>query len=378
MIGNSLRERVQVQLGTHGYPVLIGTGLIDQAGREIMPLLSRPRVAIVTDETVAKLCLRRLTHSLVTEGISHCAMILPPGEATKSWQPLIRTTEWLLGQQVERGDLIIALGGGVIGDLTGFAAAILRRGTRFVQIPTTLLAQVDSSVGGKTGINTVQGKNLIGSFHQPELVLADTGVLDHLPRRDLRAGYGEILKCALLGDAGFFAWLEKNGPDLVTGDASARHHAIRRSVEMKAEVVARDETESGDRALLNLGHTFAHALERATGYSDRLLHGESVAIGCMLAFELARHLDMCPQEDMQRLRSHLARMGMKSTLSDIGADLPSPQVLVEFMQQDKKAEGGEIRFILPNRIGQCRIAGSVPHGALLHTLVRSATSRTLH
>ncbi len=279
------------------------------AGRAIAPLLPRPRVAILTDETVAALHLPALRQALASEGIAAEALALPAGEATKGWAGLTRATEWLLGQRVERRDVVLALGGGVIGDLAGFAAAILRRGVRFVQIPTTLLAQVDSSVGGKTGINSAHGKNLIGAFHQPALVLADTALLDTLPARDLLSGYGEVVKYGLLGDAEFFGWLEANGPALARGDAAARAHAVRRSVEMKAGIVARDETEEGDRALLNLGHTFAHALEAATGYSQRLLHGEAVSIGCALAFELSARLGLCSQEEPSRVRAHLRADG---------------------------------------------------------------------
>ena len=375
---SSIPGTIRVHLATHSYDVRIGSGLIDQAGREIAPLLARPRVAIVTDKTVAGIALERLTTALQDQGITSSALVLPPGEATKSWRHLIETTEWLLDRQVERNDLIIGLGGGVIGDLTGFAASILRRGVRFVQIPTTLLAQVDSSVGGKTGINTNQGKNLVGSFHQPELVLADTGVLDSLSQRDLLSGYGEILKCALLGDASFFGWLEGNGPAVVAGDSAARFHAIRRGVGMKAEIVGRDETEAGDRALLNLGHTFSHALEKATGYSDRLRHGEGVAIGCMLAFELASTLGDCPHEDMHRLRRHLRRMGMKASISEIPGTMPSAEAIIDLMQQDKKAVGGALRFILPRRLGDCAMADFVPHEALLGVLARSAASGTVH
>jgi 3-dehydroquinate synthase len=268
---------VGVDLGPRSYDVRIGRGLIEEAARHIAPLLRRPKVAVITDETVAMAHLMRLNLALEVKGIALTALALPAGEATKSWSHLSRAVEWLLEHKVERGDLVVALGGGVIGDLAGFAAAILRRGVRFVQIPTTLLAQVDSSVGGKTGINSDQGKNLIGAFHQPTLVLADIDVLDSLPRRDFLSGYGEVVKYGLLGDEAFFDWLEENGPALRDGDKEARQYAITRSVDMKAGIVARDETEEGERALLNLGHTFGHALEQATGYSDRLLHGASVS-----------------------------------------------------------------------------------------------------
>ena len=263
---------------------------------------------------------------------------------------------------------MVAFGGGVIGDLAGFAAAILRRGVRFVQIPTTLLAQVDSSVGGKTGINSPSGKNLIGAFHQPGLVLADTDLLATLEPRDFLAGYGEVVKYGMLGDAAFFDWLEENGPNLAKGDVTAQVRAVARSCEMKAEIVTRDETEQGDRALLNLGHTFGHALEAATGYSDRLLHGEGVAVGCALAFELSSRLGLCSQEDPSRVRAHLKAMGMKTDLADIPGDLPDAERLMELMAQDKKVEDGQLRFILVRGIGEAFITSDVPADAVLKVL----------
>lgn len=362
---------VPVDLGSRSYEVRIGPGLIDRAGVDIAPLLRRKRVAIVTDETVAALHLPRLQAALSAQGIASAALALPPGEATKGWPQFSRTVEWLLEEKVERRDVVVAFGGGVIGDLVGFAAAVLRRGVRFVQLPTTLLAQVDSSVGGKTGINTAQGKNLVGAFHQPSLVLADTAALDTLPPRDLLAGYGEVVKYGLLGDAGFFDWLERQGPALAAGDAAARLHAVTRSVQMKAEIVARDETEEGDRALLNLGHTFCHALEKATGYSDRLLHGEGVAIGCALAFDLSARLGLCSQEDPSRVRAHLRAMGMKVNLSDIPGDLPGPERLLALMGQDKKVVDGRLRFILARGIGQAFVAEDVPPDAVLALLAQA-------
>ena len=359
---------VPVELGERSYEVRIGPGLIDCAGAEIAPLLRRKRVAVVTDETVAGLHLSRLTVALEAEGIAVAALALPPGEATKGWPQLARTAEWLLEQKVERRDVVVAFGGGVIGDLVGFAAAVLRRGVRFVQLPTTLLAQVDSSVGGKTGINTAHGKNLVGAFHQPSLVLADTAVLDTLPARDFLSGYGEVVKYGLLGDAGFFDWLEGAGPALAAGDAAARLRAVTRSVEMKAGIVARDETEEGERALLNLGHTFCHALEKATGYSDRLLHGEGVAIGCALAFELSSRLGLCSQEDPSRVRAHLRAMGMKVDMSDIPGDLPGAEALLALMAQDKKVIDGRLRFILARGIGQAFVAEDVPGDRVLRLL----------
>ncbi|MFM7334223.1 MAG: 3-dehydroquinate synthase [Tabrizicola sp.] len=359
---------VAVDLGDRSYNVRIGPGLIARAGAEIAPLLRRKRVAVVTDETVAALHLPALTAALLAEGIAVAALALPPGEATKDWANLARCTEWLLEQKVERRDVVLALGGGVIGDLVGFSAAILRRGVRFVQLPTSLLAQVDSSVGGKTGINTPQGKNLVGAFHQPSLVLADIDVLSTLPNRDFLSGYGEVVKYGLLGDAAFFDWLERDGPALRQGDKDARLRAVTRSVDMKAGIVSRDETEEGERALLNLGHTFCHALEKATGYSDRLLHGEGVAIGCALAFELSARLGLCSQEDPSRVRAHLKDMGMKVDLSDIPGDLPGPEALIALMGQDKKVIDGRLRFILARGIGQAFVAEDVPGDAVKSVL----------
>lgn len=368
-------NRVAVDLGARSYEVRIGEGLIAAAGAEIAPLLRRKRVAVVTDETVAARHLDTLTAALAAEGIAVSALALPAGEATKGWDQLARCTEWLLEEKVERKDVVLALGGGVIGDLVGFSAAILRRGVRFVQLPTTLLAQVDSSVGGKTGINTAQGKNLVGAFHQPSLVLADIGVLDTLPERDFLSGYGEVVKYGLLGDAAFFDWLEGNGPLLKAGDRAARLRAVTRSVEMKAGIVSRDETEEGERALLNLGHTFCHALEKATGYSDRLLHGEGVAIGCALAFELSARLGLCSQEEPSRVRAHLAAMGMKVDLRDIPGDLPGPEALIALMGQDKKVVDGHLRFILAHGIGRAFVAGDVPGDAVRAVLDEALARR---
>lgn len=363
-----MRQTVHVDLGARAYDVEIGPGLIAAAGARIAPILARPRVAVLTDETVAALHLDALRDGLASGGVTMEALALPPGEGTKGWAQFSRAVEWLLERQVERRDVVVAFGGGVIGDLGGFAAAVLRRGVRFVQIPTTLLAQVDSSVGGKTGINTAQGKNLVGAFHQPSLVLADTDVLGTLGARDFLAGYGEVVKYGLLGDATFFEWLERTGPALAAGEAEARVRAVTRSVEMKARIVERDETEQGDRALLNLGHTFCHALEAATGYSDRLLHGEGVAIGCALAFELSARLNLCSQEAPSRVRAHLKDMGMKTDLADIPGDLPGAEGLLALMAQDKKVVDGQLRFILARDIGAAFVADDVPGDAVLGVL----------
>ncbi len=368
-------ETLSLELGARSYDIRIGTGLLARAGKEIAPKLSRPRVAIVTDETLASLHLATLEQALNEAGVIASALALPAGEASKSWDRLQQVVEWLLAEKIERDDVVIAFGGGVIGDLTGFAASILRRGVRFVQIPTSLLAQVDSSVGGKTGINSPQGKNLIGAFYQPSLVLADIGVLDTLNARDFIAGYGEVAKYGLLGDAGFFDWLKINGPALAAGDVEKRIHAVRRSCEMKAEIVARDEKERGDRALLNLGHTFGHALEAATGYSDRLLHGEGVAIGTVLAFELSQRLGLCSQECPSRVRAHFAQMKMKTDLSDIKGELPNADGLLALMAQDKKVQGGKPRFILARGIGEAFVAEDVDPDAVKSVLNEALARR---
>ncbi|WP_299150003.1 3-dehydroquinate synthase [uncultured Tateyamaria sp.] len=363
-----MRETVHVPLGTRAYDVLIGPGLLAESGAFVAPFLKRPRVAVVTETRVAALHLEGLRVGLVQAGIDFVSLELPPGEATKSWAHLGQVTEWLLDQKVERQDVVIALGGGVIGDLVGFACAILRRGVRFVQVPTSLLAQVDSSVGGKTGINTAQGKNLAGAFHQPSLVLADTDVLDTLTARDFLAGYGEVVKYGLLGDAAFFGWLEDNAPAMAQGDMALRVEAVRRSVQMKADIVTRDETEQGERALLNLGHTFCHALEAATGYSDRLLHGEGVAVGCVLAFELSARLGLCSQEDPSRVRAHIKAMGMKTDLADIPGELPDAPALLDLMGQDKKVVAGTLNFVLARGIGSAFVTSDVPREVVLGVL----------
>jgi len=355
-----MQEIIHVELGERSYDVVVGPGLLAEAGTRITPLLNRSQVVVITDENVGSLHLGALRDGLATAGITLQSLTLPAGESTKGWPEFERTLDWLLEQKVERNDVVIALGGGVIGDLVGFASAVLRRGVRFVQIPTSLLAQVDSSVGGKTGINAQQGKNLIGAFHQPSLVLADTDVLGTMHPRDFLSGYGEVVKYGLLGDVDFFEWLEENGPALAAGGMGARVQAVARSVQMKADIVARDETEQGDRALLNLGHTFCHALEAATGYSDRLLHGEGVAVGCALAFELSARMGLCAQEDPSRVRAHLKAMGMKTDLSDIDGDLPDARALLDLMAQDKKVVDGRLHFILAHGIGKAFVTSDVP------------------
>ena len=366
---------VRVELGDRAYDVQIGQGLLPQAGALIAPFLKRPKVAIVTEDRVAPLHLATLTEALDAQGIDSSALVLPAGESTKAWPEFTKTVEWLLAEKIERRDVVIALGGGVIGDLVGFAASVLRRGVRFVQIPTSLLAQVDSSVGGKTGINAPQGKNLIGAFHQPAHVLADIDVLGTLTTRDFLAGYGEVVKYGLLGDADFFAWLEQNAPAMAAGNSDLRCEAVRRSVQMKADIVARDETEQGDRALLNLGHTFCHALEAATGFSDRLLHGEGVAIGCALAFEVSERSGLCPQETPSRVRQHLRGMGMKTDLADIAGDLPDADGLLDLMAQDKKVVDGRLRFIMARDIGQAFVTEDVDRSVVHNVLAEALALR---
>lgn len=353
-------EIVSVLLPGRAYDIHIGPGLLTQTGAYVSKLTQRRRIAVVTETQVAGLHLPKLLSALEGAGFSVSVLELPPGEATKCWGCLQEVVEWLLSERIERDDIVIAFGGGVIGDLVGFAAAILRRGVRFVQIPTSLLAQVDSSVGGKTGINSPHGKNLVGAFHQPSLVLADTSVLTTLAPRDFLAGYGEVAKYGLLGNADFFEWLEANAEALVRGDEDARVEAVRISCQMKADIVLEDETEQGNRALLNLGHTFGHALEAATGYSDRLLHGEGVAIGCVLAADLSVALGLCPQEVPSRVAAHFADMGMRARLSDVPGTLPNAEELLDLMMQDKKVKDGQLAFILLRDIGQAEIRRDMP------------------
>lgn len=369
-----MQKTVHVNLGERSYNIEIGPDLLAQSGQYVAPFLRRPRVAVITDETVASLHLEALKAGLGAEEISTTTLTLPAGEATKSWENIQKTVEWLLSEKIERDDILIAFGGGVIGDLAGFAAAILRRGIRFVQIPTTLLAQVDSSVGGKTGINSPHGKNLVGAFYQPQLVLADVAVQATLSKRDYLAGYGEVAKYGLLGDAGFFEWLEINAADAAAGDMAKRINIVRHSCQMKADIVARDEHERGDRALLNLGHTFGHALEAATGYSNRLLHGEGVSIGTALAFEVSQRLGLCSQEAPSRVRAHFKAMGMKCDLADIAGDLPDADSLISLMGQDKKVSDGVIGFIMARDIGAAFVTRDVDlnvvKGVLLDALAQ--------
>ena len=352
-------DTLRVELGERGYDILVGADLIAHAGRHMKPVLPRPRVVVITDETVAKLHLAALTASLDQAGIAHGTIVLPAGEATKDFAHLERLIEELLGQRVERSTMLVALGGGVIGDISGFAASIALRGLDFVQIPTTLLAQVDSAVGGKTAINTKRGKNLVGAFHQPRLVLADTGALSTLPKRELLAGYAEVVKYGLIDDAPFFAWLEENGPALIAGDASLLRHAVARSCAAKARIVAMDERETGPRALLNLGHTFGHALEAEAGYGGSVLHGEAVAAGMVMAFDLSVRLGLCPAEDAARVRRHLAAVGLPTGAQILGPAGRNADRLIDHMRQDKKVKDGRVTFILARGIGKSFIAHDV-------------------
>lgn len=350
---------VAVPLEGRAYEVLIGPGLLAQAGRLIPKHLGEARYGIVTDENVAHYHLATLEKALGAEGRLLGTVVLPAGEATKCYGQLAPLTEKLLEMGLERGDLVVAFGGGVIGDLAGFAASILRRGVRFVQIPTSLLAQVDSSVGGKTGINTPQGKNLIGTFHQPSLVLADTDVLSTLPAREMRAGYAEVAKYGLIWDRGFFTWLEESWRSVFGNDVSALTHAIETSVKAKSDVVVRDEKEAGDRALLNLGHTFGHALEAWTGYSDRLLHGEGVAIGICLAFRFSEAQGLCPGGTAARVARHFEAVGLPTRINDIPGGRADADELMRLMAQDKKVRQGQLTFILARDIGAAFITREV-------------------
>ena len=357
-----------VDLGERSYDILVGDGLLAGAGKLIAPILAEPRAVVITDENVEKHCLGTLEKSLNESGIDHQSIVLEAGEQTKDFAHVEALWGQLLDHRVERTTTLIALGGGVVGDITGFAAAVTLRGMDFIQIPTTLLAQVDSSVGGKTGINTPQGKNLIGAFHQPRLVLADIGALGSLPPREMRAGYAEVVKHGLIADADFFAWLETNGPAVIKGDPEACRHAVLTSCRAKASIVQADETEKGSRALLNLGHTFGHTLEAQTGYSNALNHGEAVAIGLGLAFDLSVRMGLCPGEDRDRLRGHLAAVGLPVGLDDLTDGGWSAAGLIDLIGQDKKVRSGAMTFVLLRGIGQAFITQDVDLGLLAEVL----------
>ncbi|WP_274427287.1 3-dehydroquinate synthase [Chelativorans sp. YIM 93263] len=355
------RVTVSVGLGERAYDILIGPNLIASSGAEIAERLPGTRAAVVTDENVAAAHLETLRAGLDEAGIDCADVIaLPPGERSKSFDALQETVDSILAARLERSDTLIALGGGVVGDLAGFAAGIVRRGMHFVQMPTSLLAQVDSSVGGKTGINTPRGKNLVGVFHQPKLVLADTATLDTLPPREFRAGYAEMAKYGLINRPDFFRWLEANWRDVFSGGA-ARAEAIAESCRAKAEIVERDERETGDRALLNLGHTFGHALEAATGYdSQRLVHGEGVAIGMALAHRFSARMNLASPDDADRVEAHLGTVGLPTRLEHIPGGLPDAERLLSYIAQDKKVSRGALTFILTHGVGQSFIASDVP------------------
>ncbi|KPG01903.1 3-dehydroquinate synthase [Rhodopseudomonas sp. AAP120] len=361
-LNHSAPITVEVALGDRAYDIVIGRDVLGSLGERIARLRPGARTAIVTDHTVAKSWLKPTEEILDKAGIAHTSIVVGEGESSKTYAGLQQVSEALIAAKIERNDLVIALGGGVVGDLAGFAASILRRGVDFVQVPTSLLAQVDSSVGGKTGINSPQGKNLLGAFHQPVLVIADTAVLDTLSPRQFRAGYAEVAKYGALGDEAFFAWLEANHADIFSGGA-AREHAIATSCRAKAGIVARDERENGERALLNLGHTFGHALEAATGFSDRLFHGEGVAIGMVLAAQFSAARGMMPETDAVRLQSHLAEVGLPTQLQDIAGfpqeGLADADALMTLMTQDKKVKRGKLTFILMEGIGRAVIANDV-------------------
>ena len=362
-------QTVRVALDARSYDIEISAGLLARAGDFIQPLLKRPRVAIVTDNHVAKHHLATLQDELEGIGIASTTTIIPAGENSKSFGRLEQLCDWLLDEKIERDDCIIALGGGVIGDLTGFAASIVRRGTRFIQIPTTLLAQVDSSIGGKTAINAARGKNLIGAFFQPELVLIDTQVLTTLPERELRAGYAEIVKYGALGNAAFFDWLEENGADVLAGNCAAQTHAIAESCRSKAQIVARDEYERGERALLNLGHTFGHAFEALTGFSNTLLHGEAVALGMVLAFDLSVARGHCQAEDAARLRALLDAAALPVSMTRIGNGNFDADALIAAMSQDKKVKAGKMRFVLAEALGTSFLSDTVAEDDLRAFLI---------
>jgi len=367
---------IEVTLPGRSYPIVIGEGPIASTGRRIAAVLPGARCAVVTDQNVAALYLAPLKESLEAQGLFLGDAVVAAGEASKSFPVLARLCETLLKLGVERGDCVVALGGGVVGDLAGFAASILRRGVRLVQVPTTLLAQVDSSVGGKTGIDTPQGKNLIGTFHQPSLVLADVSVLSTLAPREFRAGYAEVMKYGLLGDAPFFGWLEQHWPQVFSGEGGERLKAIETSVRAKASIVEADEREeTGKRALLNLGHTFGHALETFAGYSDRLLHGEAIAIGMRLAFTYAVEQGLCPAEDATRVERHLEAVGLPSTIADIPGKTPTTGQLLRLMAQDKKVKGGKLAVVLVRGIGEAFVERDVPLDRLTAFLERECATR---
>ena len=357
---------LKLDLGERSYDIHIGTGLLDRVGELALPLMASKRAFIITDDNVAPLYLERVQASLTQAGIASQAYVAPHGEGTKCFAQLEKLLDAMLAAKTERSTMVVALGGGVIGDLAGFAASICLRGLDFIQIPTTLLSQVDSSVGGKTGINTGHGKNLVGTFYQPRLVLADLSTLDTLPRREVLAGYAEVVKYGGIDDQPFFAWLEQNGQALLNGDLALRAHAVHHSCTAKARTVAADEREGSVRALLNLGHTFGHALEAETGFSDEMLHGEAVALGMVMAFTLSRDLGLCPAADTERLKAHLAAVGLPVALSRTRQW--DPARLIHHMAGDKKIKDGKVTFVLAKGLGASFLTRDVPPDALLTTM----------
>jgi 3-dehydroquinate synthase len=367
---------IDVLLKERSYQIVVGEHLIGSAGRRIASAVPGARCVVVSDANIAALYLEPLAESLEREEIYIGQAIVAPGETSKSFAVLAGLTERLLEIGVERGDCVVALGGGVVGDLAGFAASVLRRGVRLVQIPTSLLAQVDSSVGGKTGIDTKQGKNLIGAFHQPSLVLADTSVLSTLSAREFRSGYAEMVKYGLLGDAAFFTWLETNWQSVFAGDGDERLKAIATSIRAKAKIVEEDELElTGTRALLNLGHTFGHALEAFSGYSERLLHGESIAIGMQLAFDFSVEQGLCRKEDAARVAQHLTAVGLPTKIAQIHGPKPSPDEMLALMAQDKKVKAGKLALVLVRRIGDAFLERNVKMDALTKFLGRECAKK---
>jgi 3-dehydroquinate synthase len=366
---------IKVDLAGRAYNIAIGPGLIDRLGELSRPLLARPKVVIVTDETVAPLYGTRAFNAFKSAGIDAALVVVPAGESSKEFGTFGQLMNALLDTKPDRKTTLVALGGGVVGDLTGFAAAVLLRGVDFIQVPTTLLAQVDSSVGGKTGINTRHGKNLVGAFYQPRLVVADTDVLDSLPRRELLAGYAEVVKYGLIDDPAFFQWCEKNGAAVLGGDAARRTYAIEQSCLAKARIVAADERETTDlRALLNLGHTFGHALEAETGFGGDLLHGEAVGAGMAMAFDFSARLNLCPAADAERVRDHLGAVGLPVRLRSIGGDNRrtwDAARLIEHMRGDKKAEAGKLTFVLARGIGRAFVSRDIDEAQLRDLLDRA-------
>ncbi|WP_417433080.1 3-dehydroquinate synthase [Kiloniella sp.] len=357
-------ERLTLDLGERSYDILVGENLVVNAGPLVRPFIKQDRTFIITDENVAQHHLTKLETALKSEGIESNALVLPFGEQTKSFAQLDRVIDFLLEHNVDRKSTLIAFGGGVIGDLAGFAAAVVMRGIDFIQIPTTLLSQVDSSVGGKTGINTARGKNLVGSFHQPKLVLADTGLLETLPNRELLAGYAEVVKYGLINDPDFFNWLEDKAHKVITGDISARTHAVLISCAAKAKIVAQDEKESGARGLLNLGHTFGHALEAEAGYNGSLLHGEAISIGMVMAHDLSAELGLCSEMDAQTVRDHFEKIGLPVSTdyvssNALGGKKLEVSRLMDHMSRDKKVSNGRLTFVMTKGIGQAYLDNAV-------------------